>query len=241
MILKSVSTVILMGVLFIGPVSLFGNEARADQESQIERVNEGNHKMKSVIFENQYSSVTKVSLAPGESLPAHDGENRVIYSLSDYSINWQEQGKDYGVRTAKRGGAHFHETGEHAVKNIGETKAEWLVFSSKGAGLPGCEESLTETDHAPESANFTETLFDNDHFLVTRVTLPAGSTLPSHAGLNRVIYSLSDYSIGYESDSQAQITKQFKKGDVHWHEACIHSVKNNGDTDAVYLVVGYKQ
>ncbi len=36
-----------------------------------------------VIFENDYAKVISVTLAPGDSLASHQGDTRVIYSLSD--------------------------------------------------------------------------------------------------------------------------------------------------------------
>ncbi len=76
--------------------------------------------------------------------------------------------------------------------------------------------------------------------LATKVNLPKGESIATHSGINRIVYSLSDYDLKYDSDTEGQVDKQFKVGDIHWHEACMHSLENNGDTDASYLVVSYK-
>lgn len=194
-----------------------------------------------VIFENDYAQIVKVTLEPGASLAAHEGEQRVIYSLSDYSIDWVEQGKDEGTKSWKTGDAHFHQAGQHSAKNNGDATAEWLAFVKKDAELPDCSENTEEQDVnsvAPDEV--AKMSFDNEVFRITEVTLPPGASIPMHSGVNRVIYSLSDYQIIYETEDEGKEEKSFKKGDVHWHDACLHALENTGETEAKYLVVSYK-
>lgn len=193
-----------------------------------------------VVFENEYAEVVKVSLDPGEFLSAHAGTERVIYALTDYAIEWEEQGENLGTKSWNKGDAHFHEAGEHAAKNNGTTTAEWLVFAKKDAELPECPENTLEYDVNTISPEFTKLLLDNDYFRLTEVTLPPDNHIPLHVGINRIIYSLTDYQVLFESDQNESGEKQFKAGDVHWHEACQHSLENNGDVAAKYLVASYK-
>jgi quercetin dioxygenase-like cupin family protein len=193
-----------------------------------------------VLFENDYAEVLQVSLAPGESLPLHDGEKRVIYSLSDYTIDWEEKGEQLGARTWKKGDVHFHEAGAHAAKNSGTTPAEWLVFARKNADSPEGEDNAPVHDINEASPNLAQTVFENDDFKVTQVSLPKGGSIPAHSGGKRVVYSLSDYDITYESDTEGKSSHQFKAGEVHAHEAGMHSLANTGETEAKFLVIVYK-
>jgi hypothetical protein len=192
------------------------------------------------VFENDYAKVLKVHLNPGEELEAHDGKKRVIYSLTDYSIDWTEQGVNKGIISWKSGDVHFHEEGNHAAKNTGASVAEWLVFLKKSDELPDCSENALKNDVNAVAPNFSKLLFENNDFKVTQVTLPQRKIIPTHAGVNRIIFSLSDYQIIYESDKSEKSKKQFKKGDAHWHEDCNHSVENIGETEAIFLVIAYK-
>jgi quercetin dioxygenase-like cupin family protein len=234
--------IILMSSAFLLIFSSCGNEKKeksTNSENQTEeKITEVSPE---VIFENDYAKVAKVSLAPGESQPAHEGENRVIYSLTDYSIDWKEKGKDLGTKTWKKGDAHFHEAGKHAATNNGTTTAEWLVFIKKSTDLPECGENKIENDVSSVSAEFVKVLLDNDEFKLAEVTLPKGASIPMHSGINRIIYSLTDFQIMYESNKDGKIEKTFKTGDIHWHEACMHSLENLGQTEAKYLVVSYKK
>jgi quercetin dioxygenase-like cupin family protein len=205
---------------------------------EIQKPVEVEHKM---IFENDYAKVLKVILAPGESIKQHQGDKRVIYSLTDYAIDWEEQGEKLGTKSWKKGQAHYHEAGEHAATNNGTTTAEWLVFVKKNADLPECADNQLENDVNSVSSDFATILLDNDEFRVTEVTLPINASIPMHSGVNRVIYSLTDYQIMYESNDEGKTEKTFKLGDIHWHEACQHGLQNIGQTEATFLVISYKR
>lgn len=193
-----------------------------------------------VLFENEYAKVAKVSLAPGETQLTHNGLTRVIYALTDYSIDWEEKGNKLGTKTWKKGDVHFHEAGKHAAINNGTKLAEWLVFTKKTTDLPECEENSIENDVTSVSPEFTETLLENEDFKVTQVNLPVGKSIAMHSGINRIIYALNDYNLKYESDTEGKLEIEFKSGNVHWHEACKHALENNGETEASFLIVNLK-
>ena len=225
-------------------LSSCGNEKKDESKSSdIEQEMIGKEVKPNVVFENHYAKVSKFTLAPDQFLSTHNSEERVIYSLSDYSLDWEEQGKKLKAKSWKKGDLHFHEAGDHAAKNDGTTTAEWIVFTRKSGNLPDCDENKVEHDVNAVSPDFSKVLLDNENFKVTKVLLPKGEKLPMHAGVNRMIYSLSDYQIMYNSSeaSESDGVKQMKAGDVHWHEACQHSIENTGDTDAEYIVVSYKK
>jgi quercetin dioxygenase-like cupin family protein len=194
-----------------------------------------------VVFENDYAEVVKVTLPPAASLAAHEGAARVIYSLSDYAIDWVEKGKKEGTKSWKKGDVHVHEAGQHAATNNGTSTAEWLAFAKKDTELPDCGEQMVADDVNSVASDFATLRFDNEVFRLTEVTVPAGAKIPMHAGVNRIIYSLSDYQIMYESGDEGTKEKSFKRGDVHWHEACQHALENVGTTEAKFLVVAYKK
>jgi len=216
-------------------ISACGNGGQNTQDSSTQK------KVEPIsIFENEYVKVVKVTLRPGEELTAHEGEKRLIYSLSDYSIDWTEQGQNQGAKNWNRGDVHAHEAGKHAAINNGETTAEWLAFVRKKTELPECGDHSTENDVNLVAAKYATTLFDNEVFRVTEVKLPPSEKIPAHSGINRIIYSLSDYTIFYESDEEISKQKSFQKGEAHWHEACRHALENIGDSEARFLVVAYK-
>ena len=232
---------LVLSSLFMLLLSSCGNEKKSESTDAQNIVNKNfTETAPEVLFENDYAKVSKASLAPADIQPTHDGETRIIYSLSDYTLDWEEKGEKMGAKSWKKGDVHFHEAGKHSALNTGSSTAEWIVFTRKDADLPDCEENTIENDVNSVAAEFANVLLDNDAFKVTEVTLPKGASIPMHSGINRIIYSLSDYQIAYESDSDGKSEKQFKTGEVHWHEACQHALQNNGESDARFLVVSYK-
>jgi quercetin dioxygenase-like cupin family protein len=84
-----------------------------------------------LLAENDVFRVLRIDLAPGEAQPMHDGRPRVIYSLSDYEIEWREAGEATTTRNWSQGDIHWHLSGEHAARNTGDTAASWLIVSLK--------------------------------------------------------------------------------------------------------------
>lgn len=230
-----------MGFLFLalllvscGNQNKKNDHKKSDQSHMLEEVG---HKS---IFENDFSKVLKVSLEPGELIEPHTSEKRLIYSLSDYSIDWNEKGEHLGKQSWKKGDIHYHDAGSHSAKNVGENKAEWLVFIKKNVELPACGDNKLENDVNSISKEFTTVLFDNDEFKITEVSLPKGATIPKHSGINRIIYSISEYEIAFKSSSSSESKKRFQPGEIHWHEACQHTIENIGENEAKFLVISYK-
>jgi hypothetical protein len=91
-------------------------------------------------------------------------------------------------------------------------------------------------DAHPEHATVA---FANDYVEAVVFALEPGDALPLHEGGPRAIYSLSDYTIEWTEGGQVS-EKSWSEGDIHWHDAVDHSVKNTGDSDARYLVVTRK-
>ncbi|EGV45022.1 hypothetical protein BZARG_8 [Bizionia argentinensis JUB59] len=238
---KSSLNIIVLSIIMLVISSCVNEKKREAEISDIGK--EQVEGMSEVLFENDFAEVSKIILAPNEFLTEHDGGERVVYSLSDYSLDWEEKGKSLGTKSRKKGEVHFHKAGDHSAKNNGTTNAEWIVFTRKGWDLPDCGENKVEHDVNDVSPDSSKHLWDNESFKVTKVILPKGQKLPMHSGVNRIVYSLSDYQIMYNSDggSESDGVKKMKIGDIHWHNACQHSIENTGDSDAEYIVVSYKK
>jgi hypothetical protein len=125
-------------------------------------------------------------------------------------------------------------------KNTGDTQAEWIVFTHKGKELPEFNVKDLENDVNAVASNFASKIYDDEQFRVTEVKLPANESIPAHDGINRVIYSLSDYTLNYQIGDSEPFEKVFKNGEAHWHEPGKHALKNIGNTEAHYLVISFK-
>ena len=195
----------------------------------------------SLVLENDYVRVVKFTLGPGDELPWHNGDRRVIYPMSDYTLEWSEGDAPPTRKEWTAGAVHFHDAATHAAKNTGSTEAQYLVVSRKPIPLPVIETYAEEVEDAAEAdADHSEAVFENDQVKVIEVHIPPGERQPTHHGLSRVIYALSDYTIAYTSDRSKTEETTVTKGEAHWHEADAHAVENTGESEAHYLIFGWK-
>jgi quercetin dioxygenase-like cupin family protein len=192
------------------------------------------------LFENPSIRVLEFSLEPGEALPTHEGQRRVVYSLSNYQIRFTEGGTAEET-TWQEGDVHWHGADDHAVENIGATAARFLVVARTDAGLTGEPPAGALQDAASADPDHGELLLDNQDARVVRVILAPGEAQPLHQGLPRLVYSLTPYSIRYTEVGQDPVERSFQAGDAHWHEAGEHAVENTGATEARYVVFQFRR
>ncbi|MEM8556905.1 MAG: hypothetical protein AAGG50_03585 [Bacteroidota bacterium] len=187
------------------------------------------------LFENDLVHVHSVTLPAGADLAAHEGGERVVYALSDLTLSFTTNG-EAAEHTHEAGGVHYHEAGTHAVVNVGENPAEFLVFERRGGALP----EASAPDEMPAAEGVTDdVIFDNDFAEVHRVTLQPGASLPPHQGFARAVYSLSGYTVEF-TDAEGAREQQYEAGQAHYHDPGDHTVENAGDTVAEFLVVEFK-
>ncbi|MBD3385526.1 hypothetical protein GF407_11445 [candidate division KSB1 bacterium] len=193
-----------------------------------------------VVFENDYVKAVEFMLEPGDKLPLHKGGKRVVYALSDYKVKWTE-GDETSEKEWQKGDAHWHDAIEHAIENIGDTIASYMVVMRKDALLPETGEYDLSRDASQLDSEHSKIIFDNEHVRLIGVTLGSGESQPKHEGIYRLIYSLSDYKIEYTYNETNTVESQMEKGYVHWHAPDRHSVKNIGDPPAHYLIFAFKK
>lgn len=194
----------------------------------------------SLVFENDYVRVVEFTLGPGDELPLHHGGRRVVYALSDFTLEWLEGEAEPVTKKWTSGAVHFHDAVTHAARNAGSTEARYLVVSRKTVPLPIIEAYGAERDVAAADADHSEAIFENDHVRVIEVHIAPGDKQPAHHGLNRLIYALSDYTITYSSERSENEESIVEIEDAHWHGRDEHAVENTGETEAHYLVFAWK-
>lgn len=217
-----------------------GEEQKRENTKQVEDSSSKSVSVPENLFENEYAKVVQVKLETGQFLDSHHGENRLIYSLSDYSIDWEEEGNKKGTKSWKAGQWHYHDAGEHAAQNGGEQTAQWLAFVRKKQSLPACADTAM-AQHLELDSPFAKTVFENEVFKAIEIELPTSESLPMHLGFNRLIYSQSTYTLQYQDSSSQPTENTFNEGEVHWHDACVHKVENTGQETAHFIVVIFKE
>lgn len=212
--------------------------ARADT---VEDITAENPRAAKIVLDNEHVRAVEFTLKPGQSLPMHKGQPRAVYSLSDYKILWTEGETAATERTWEKGEVHWHDAVPHAVENVGATTARYLVVSRKETTLPSIAPYRLADDAASVDPRHAAVVFENDDVRVTDVRIPVGEGLPAHDGSYRVIYSLSSYTIKYQSDKTGTQATRWKPGMAHWHEPDEHSVENAGNSFVHYVIFAFKR
>jgi uncharacterized RmlC-like cupin family protein len=190
------------------------------------------------LFHNEYVTVYQVTLKPGEKTPEHATGDRLIYSLSSYSLSYH-----WGDRTStekrKAGDLHFHPDGKHVEENSGKTTASFLIAERSSTPLPKTE--LTGLDMAKASPFNTAVIFDREMAKVFEVTLQPKDAVAMHFGLDRVVYALTPFELSVVTPDGKKMVEKGKKGSLSWHPAGLHSVENHTAEVVKLLVFGFKR
>jgi quercetin dioxygenase-like cupin family protein len=190
-----------------------------------------------VVFEGDYASATLFELRPGQVLPRHDGPNRVVYALGDYTLEWTRGDEAPASRPWKAGDVHWHAAGPHAAKNVGDGPARYLVVSRTTKPLPAGE---APADAAAADAGPGRVLFENDTVRLVEIALAPGEETPRHRGGHRLVYALGDYALRFTEGDAPPKDVSWKAGEAHWHGPAEHVAKNVGEGPARYLVFTFR-
>ncbi len=82
-------------------------------------------------IENDDVRVTEMLLEPGDVLPDHVGLGRLIFPLSDYTIEYKSDKIEAGVHSTKKGDIHWHDTDRYTLRNTGRKKAHFFIVVFK--------------------------------------------------------------------------------------------------------------
>lgn len=193
----------------------------------------------SVVLDNEWARVMRITLEPGSELPRHVGGDRVVYSLSDYTIEWTEGDGPPTAASWTAGQAHWHTGGPHAVRNTGANVAEILVVERTGVELPAEGQVAGGSEAAPSPPEHSRVLLENEAVRVAEIALEPGQSTGRHGGGHRVVVSLSDYTLRWTEGEAEPVEVSWSQGQTHWHGPAEHEAENAGEGPARYLVVTF--
>ncbi len=221
--MKSLSRGTVLAALFLGIIPpLFGQSPRKEKP----------------VFQNEYVRVFEATLNPGEKLAPHETGDRLIYSLTSYSLTYRWDDRVSEERR-KEGDIHFHPGGKHAEENNGKQKASFLIIERTSTPLPPYEQ--VGIDMAKASPFNTRVLFDRDLAKVFEVKFLPRDAVGMHQGLPRLAYALTAYDLLIRTPDGKEVRESGKKGTFRWHPPGMHSVENRTISPTRLLVFGFKR
>jgi len=188
----------------------------------------------SLVLADATGRVVRFDLAPGERLPQHAGDTRVVVSLTDARIGWTDGDAAETVVEWSAGDVHTHAPGLHALRNLGAEPMAFLVIL-RGAAPAAADDA----DLASERPDLATVVLQERGAKVVRVDLPPGASTGVHGGNARIVVSLVDYRLRWtEGDAPAE-DRDWSAGEVHVHGAGQHEAANVGDSMASFLLVSW--
>jgi hypothetical protein len=192
-----------------------------------------------VVYENAYVKIVDIDLHPGEMIPAHDAGMCLTYSLSDYDVTVVE-GEQRTVNHRNSGDVNWHDLATVSLENNDTVDVKFSIIRRTENDLPGFDLATLEDD-VTEHSNQSVVLIENDRIKVVQITLAAGDSIPKHAGINRLYLPQSNYDIILQVDDVGNVELTHSVGDYRFFKPGAHGVTNIGNTEAVYLLVSFKQ
>ncbi len=201
-----------------------------------------------LVFENEFVKAVSIELKPGVSLPAHPGQDRLIYALTDCNLEFASKNNEKQSHNWRKGQAAWMNAGEHSVANTGEKTARFLVVNRVTSGLPGLKEADSGTSLPDVAPAIASRVFDNPSVQITEVKLPPKSVSPTFEGFNSLVYSLnlSVLKQGQVTGPDSAATVSYEEatiqpGMAQWRERGRQIVENPGEVEANFLVFSFKQ
>lgn len=85
-----------------------------------------------VLLDTADVRILEVSLEPGASVPPHGGRHRIIAPLGRYTLRYTPpEGEPFERTYVGLRDVHWHEPGVHALSNVGDTPARFLVVAPR--------------------------------------------------------------------------------------------------------------
>lgn len=195
-------------------------------------------KQEKLVFENEFIRAYEVTLKPGDKPPSHTSNERIIYSLSGYTLKYSWEGK---TTTEKRkpGDVHYHPAGTHCEEPTGSSTVRFILVERLSKPLAPHEG--TGVDMAKANPHNTKLLFDRDLAKVFETTVYPKDAISMHFGLDRLIYAVTGAQMLVTTPDGKKTKETQKKGSYHWHPAGLHAVENTGSAPFTFVVFAFKR
>lgn len=175
-----------------------------------------------IIYADEYVAVTAVSLAPGEEVPPHPGDERVLYARTAGLL-------EVGPADARLelelepGLVVVLEPGSYAFDNVGETAIEGIVIARTELALPEMVEQ-PRTEPAPAG----RLLFESDRLRVRELDLEPAVGYELGPVPLRVVYAPETVVLEYADAEGNTVDVETERFGVHVRRDVDRTVVNTG-------------
>ena len=214
----------------------------AEKDAAVPLSQERHHQL---IFQNQYTRVWSVTVAPSESTLMHHHDNDyVAVILTPSHVQNEVDGKPATIGRAGAGEVRFTTAPmTHRVTDLGEKPFSGLVVEilKKNAAKSG--EQKAERGLEVGHGGLSDTVIDNDQVRVQDVQIAAGGMLHKHTHkFPFLVVALTDLELhNMPQGKPARMVSQ-KAGEVKWIgvSGTTHEMMNMGKQEARFIEIEFK-
>jgi hypothetical protein len=192
------------------------------------------------VFENGHVLAVRVRLEPGERIPGHLADFRVVYAMSDFSLEVSTT-EETIQRRFSPGEVSAWEPGRYSFENVDDAVADYFVVSRKGSAASKDHSNLqahAEAPTPPESAGAL--LFSNNELDVLKVDLEPGEEHQLSLGYPSLVYGATPAAVDFRSVTGAESRVGLNKGRVVWLDPEVVIAENSGNRTARLVVFSLK-
>ena len=183
-----------------------------------------------IVHADQYVTVTRVALAPGEAVPPHPGGDRLFYSGTAGRLRIDNGAEDLGFEL-EPGLVIALQAGDYGFSNAGETEVEGLIVARTDVPLPEVAD-MARSEPAPAG----RVLYSSDLARVRELDLEPNVGFELEPVPIRVVYAPGTVVLEYMSDEGEPSLVETAGMGVHVRSAGERSVVNRAADPATVVV-----
>jgi quercetin dioxygenase-like cupin family protein len=213
----------------------------AEKDAVVPLSQEPHHRM---IFQNQYTRVWQVNVAPSEStLMHHHDDDYVAVILTPSHVQNEVEGKPATIGRAGVGEVRLSAAPiTHRVTDLGEEPFRGLVVEILRKNASKSGEQKAERGLEVGHGGLSDTVIDNDQVRVQDVQIAAGGMLHKHTHkFPFLVVAITDLELhNMPQGKPARMVSQ-KAGEVKWIGAgTTHEMMNMAKQEARFIEIEFK-
>ncbi len=193
-----------------------------------------------VLHADPYVVVSAVTLAPGDELPDHRGEDRIAYVTLGGNLRLVQDG-DPRSHALEEGEVLAIDNGATTFVNDGDSPLAVVLFSRSAVDVPELPAGVPPFD-AERVGDGAEVLLETEAAVVYRAGLDPGDTLPIPGAPLWAIYADTDTAVltmrGADLEPDPLL---LDVGDAHVSEKTTTEIENVGEEPTSLLLVVYRE
>lgn len=193
-----------------------------------------------VLHADPYLVASVVTLAPGDELPDHRGEDRIAYVTLGGDLRLVRDGEPR-FHALEEGEVLAIEDGATTFVNDGDSPLAVVLFSRSAVDVPELPAGVPPFE--PERvADGAEVLLETEAAVVFRADLEPGETQPIPGAPLWAIYADADTAVlTMRGDDLEPDPLLLEVGEVHVSEKTLTEIENAGDAPTSLLLVVYRE